>query len=75
MVGKLQGVVTNGIGEHLERYDLVRDDRRESVRGASCLTDLLSFYGRVLESICKGMGMLVPPHRLLNGTKESRNRG
>ncbi len=55
VVGMLEDVVVDGIGEHLERHDLVCDGQRGLVGKTSCSTDILSFYSGVFETIDRGL--------------------
>ncbi len=78
VVGKmLASIIARGIGDHLEKHNLIHDSQHGFMKGKSCLTNLLSFYTRVIEAadrnenydvlyldFCKAFDK-VPHHRLL----------
>ena len=55
VVGKLmESVIARSIREHLDRHKLINDSQHGFTKGKSCLTNLLSFYGKVYEAADNG---------------------
>lgn len=55
VVGKmLEAIITKGIREHLEKHQLIRHSQHGFSKGKSCVTNLLSFYKKVFETMDEG---------------------
>ncbi len=51
VVGKmLESIIARGIWGHLKKHNLIHDSQHGFMKGKSCLTNLLSFYTRVIEA-------------------------
>ena len=52
VVGKmLESIIARSIRDHLERHSLINDSQHGFTTGRSCLTNLLSFYKKVIEAV------------------------
>ena len=55
VVGKmLEAIIARAIRRHLDEHKLIRHSQHDFSKGKSCLTNLLSFYKKVFETINKG---------------------
>ena len=55
VVGKmLEAIIVKAIRKHLDEHKLIRHSQHGFSKGKSCLTNLLSFYRKVFETIDKG---------------------
>ena len=55
VVGKmLEAIITGAIKKHLDEHKLIRHSQHGYSKGKSCLTNLLTFYRKVFETIDKG---------------------
>ena len=55
IVGKLlEAIISNSIRNHLEKHRLINDSQHGFTSGRSCLTNLLTFFSSVFESVDEG---------------------
>ena len=55
VVGKmLEAIIARAIRKHLDEYKLIRHRQHGFSKGKSCLTNLLSFYRKVFETVDNG---------------------
>ena len=55
VIGKmLEAIIARTIRKHLDEHKLIRHSQHGFSKGKSCLTNLLSFYRKVFETINKG---------------------
>ena len=47
----LESIIANKIREHLEKFSLIKDLQHGLSKGRSCLTNLLTFYRNVYETV------------------------
>ena len=50
----LEAIIAGAIRKHLDEHKLIRQSKHDFSKGKSCLTNLLSFYRKVFETIDKG---------------------
>ena len=53
----LEAIIAGAIRKHLDEHELIRHIQHGLSKGKSCLTNLLSFYRKVFETI-KGTSMI-----------------
>ena len=55
VVGKmLEAIIARAIRKHLDKHKLIRHSQHGFSKGKSCLTNLLSFYRKVFETLDSG---------------------
>ena len=50
----LEAIIGRAIGKHLDEHKLIRHSQHGFNKGKSCLTNSLSFYKKIFETIDKG---------------------